>query len=301
MTDVYRTSGFLCPSCTNTPLREFGTRLVCDECNGMLIDAEDIATSIHELDGESQPLVTDDDQPTTQACPRCTQAMISSELSLGKLRLKGRFMRCTRDGIWFPRDAMTAAFARASRSRPGGGRGSGAPSGGSGGSGMTGVMNTISGAFGSGPASGRLAISHWESNRPRVHTLFVSAYKDRTLGCPSCKEAKLQFQGDRWACATCAGAFVENAALTAMVEEMTAAPWEIPAVTGAGSDRHCPVCAELMAVEVLEAVTIDRCAPHGVWFDDTELQTALHHASSPDRGVGSWIKQLFHRHGKHES
>jgi Zn-finger nucleic acid-binding protein len=54
-----------------------------------------------------------------------------------------------------------------------------------------------------------------------------------------------------------------------------------------------------MVVEVLEAVTIDRCSPHGVWFDEAELQTALHHASEPHRsGVGSWVKQLFHRHGE---
>src|SRR3954465_3568848 len=129
-----------------------------------------------------------------------------------------------------------------------------------------------------------------------VHTLFVSAFQDKTLGCPSCKDTKLQFAGDRWSCTTCAGCFVEDAALAGMVQEMTNQPWEVPPLTGAGSDRQCPVCSKLMVVEVLEAVTIDRCLPHGVWFDDSELQTALHHATEPNKGVGSWVKRLFHRH-----
>ena len=51
-----------------------------------------------------------------------------------------------------------------------------------------------------------------------------------------------------------------------------------------------------MIVELLEGVTIDRCAGHGVWFDDSELQAALHHASAEPTGLGGWIKQLF-QHG----
>lgn len=298
MSDVYRTSGFQCPSCPSSPLREFGRRLVCDECNGMMIEADDFAASIHELDGGIEPLVIADEQPSTQACPRCTREMSSSTLSIGKLALKGRFMRCDRDGVWMPREAMTAVFARASHSPRAASRGGIAtPVSG----GMATTLRSIENAVGSGPATRRLAISEWRDARPRVHTLFVSAYKDRRLGCPVCKETRLHYHGDRWSCTTCSGSFVENAALTAMVEEMTAQPWEIPAVAGAGSDRHCPVCAELMTVEVLEAVTIDRCAPHGVWFDESELQTALHHVSSPDLGVGSWIRQLFHRHGTPET
>lgn len=307
MSDAYRTSGFQCPSCENAPLREFSGRLVCDECNGMLIEADDFAASIHELDGKTDPLAVSDEQPTTSACPKCARAMTACHVAIGRLKLKGELKRCDRDGLWVPRDTMTAAFARASRSVAGHGSGGArggvsAPAGSnSGAGGMSGAMGSISNAFGGGaPASGRLAIGNWRSERPRVHTLFVSAHQDKTLGCPVCKETKLAFVGDRWACSTCDGCFVEDAALAAMVMEMTNAPWEVPPVTGAGSDRKCPVCTSPMRVEVLEAVTIDRCSPHGVWFDDTELQTALHHASAPPSGVGSWIKQLFHRHGTTE-
>jgi Zn-finger nucleic acid-binding protein len=303
MTDAYRMSGFACPSCENASLREFQERLVCDECGGMLIADDDFGQSIHELTGAEAPVAIADAQPAAKPCPKCTREMSSCEVTVGKLALKGRFMRCDRDGIWIPRDAMTAVFARASRSRPGitssgGGLSMPAPYSGSGSGGMTGAMSSIGRAFGAGPATSKLAIGQWRNDRPRVHTLFVSAHKDKTLGCPVCKETRLEFAGDRWACTTCAGCFVEDAALAAMVMEMTNAPWEPPPVAGAGSDRPCPVCAKLMVVEVLEAVTIDRCAPHGVWFDDTELQTALHHASEPKGGVGSWIKRLFHRHGE---
>jgi len=304
MTDVYRTSGFMCPSCESSPLREFSNRLVCDECEGMLIAEDDFAASIHEIDGKNGAISISDEKPTGKACPKCTQEMTSCHLAIGSLKLKGELKRCDRDGIWIPRDAMTAAFARASRSVAGRGTGgsgngfAGVPGGATAGGGMQGTLGSITQAFGSGAVTGGLAIGNWRSDRPRVHTLFISAHKDKTLGCPVCKETKLEFVGDRWACATCDGCFVEDAALAAMVMEMTNAPWDVPPMTGAGSDRMCPVCAAPMTVEVLEAVTIDRCSPHGVWFDDTELQTALHHASAPPSGVGSWIKQLFHRHGK---
>jgi hypothetical protein len=318
VTDVYRTSGFACPRCANASLREFQNRLVCDECNGMLIAVDDLVTSIHELDGSSDTLAFVAETPSATACPRCRHVMSSCRLELGELRLAGTFLRCARDGIWFPRDAMTAVFARVSRRGGfrgfgavggGGGAGRGAASSGgamvanmpSGHGGMSGAMASIHDAFsGRAPASSGLAISNWQDRRPRVHTLFVSAHKDRRLGCPACKETALAYQGDRWVCATCAGSFVENAALEAMIIEMSQTPWDPPAVSGAPGERACPICAAAMLVEVLEAVTIDRCGAHGVWFDDTELQAALHHASAEPQGLGSWLKRLFHRHGTTE-
>lgn len=271
----------------------------------MLLADDDFAASITELTNQAAPLLVENAEPSDKACPRCSQAMSSVDVKVGDFKIRGRLMRCERDGTWFPRDALSSVFARASRSTRyalGTARG-GVPSGAAygtiqGGSSSAGAMDSIARAFGSGPASSRLAISHWGDSRPRTHTLFVSAFKDRTLGCPVCKEQKLTFAGDRWSCSTCAGSFVEDAALAAMVSEMTNSPWDVPPVTGAGSDRACPACGKLMVVEVLEAVTIDRCAGHGVWFDEDELQTALQHATEPKGGVGSWVKRLFHRHGE---
>ena len=79
-----------------------------------------------------------------------------------------------------------------------------------------------------------------------------------------------------------------------MVIEMTGKPWEPPAVQGGAGERACPVCDKPMLVEVLSAVTIDRCAGHGVYFDPDELQTALQHAAEPHH-VGSFLQRLFHR------
>ena len=50
-----------------------------------------------------------------------------------------------------------------------------------------------------------------------------------------------------------------------------------------------------MIVEKLGAsTTIDRCAKHGVWFDEHELQTALVEIGIPEKtGLVGWLKQLF--------
>ncbi|MBL9016382.1 MAG: zf-TFIIB domain-containing protein [Myxococcales bacterium] len=303
MSDAYRTSAYRCPSCPDAPLREFQDRLVCDECTGMLLADHDLGASVQELTKQAAPVTVANGRPSDKTCPRCTRAMSVVDVTIGRIRSPRGHLRCEDHGTWFPRDALSGVFARASRSAPGHTRSGGGLSGDSpqpfGGGGMSGAIGSIGRAFGAGPASARLAISQWRDSRPRTHTLFVSAFKDRALGCPVCKDRKLQFAGDRWGCTACAGSFVEDAALAAMVSEMTHAPWEVPPVTGAGSDRPCPACGTRMIVEVLEAVTIDRCAGHGVWFDEDELQTALHHASEPKQdGVVSWVKRLFHRHGE---
>ena len=270
----------------------------------MLLSDDDFSASVQELTHEPSPLAIENPEDSDRACPRCTRGMSSVEVKVGDFKIRGRLMRCDRDGTWFPRDALSSVFARASRSARGiigsaqGGLAPGHYGAIQGGSSVTGAMESIARAYGSGPASSRLAISHWGESRPRTHTLFVSAFQDRALGCPVCKDQKLAFAGDRWGCTACSGSFVEDAALEAMVSEMTHAPWDVPPVTGAGSDRACPACGKLMVVEVLAAVTIDRCAGHGVWFDEDELQTALQHASDPHGGVGSWVKRLFHRHGE---
>jgi hypothetical protein len=237
---------------------------------------------------------------------------------MGSLTFSGGILHCATHGLWVPRKAMTAAFARASRRGGFSGRGTTAATparfGGGGGidtasivanmpsghSGMSGAMAGIASAFGGGmPASGGLAISHWQHRRPRAHTIYVSAHKDQTLGCPACKKP-LAYWGDRWRCETCPGLFVETDALVAMVVEMVSAPWELPKLTGAAGARVCAICETPMVVEVLEGVTIDRCtAAHGVWFDEHELEQVLHHASTPHSGLGAWIKRLFGRDGAH--
>lgn len=273
----------------------------------MLLATDDLAHSIHELDGRDAPAQISDEEPGGKGCPRCDGELTLGTVSVGKIRLAGRLFHCAKDGVWVPQPVLAGAFALASRhshagsahnTRAYGGVGGGTSLPGVSG-GAAGAMNSIASAFGRGSATSALAISQWQHNKPRVHTLFVSAFKDRTLGCPACKDTKLEFRGDRWACDACGGCFVEDGALSAMVMEMTNQPWEVPAIQGGPGERACPVCDQPMLVEVLEAVTIDRCAGHGVYFDPDELQTALAHAAEPHH-VGSLLKRLFHRHGKPE-
>src|SRR5262245_40654119 len=108
MSDAYRTSAFLCPICDNVALRDFHGRLVCDECQGMQLPADDFADSIREIDGSKESLaITDHDAPG-KPCPQCQQAMHSCSLALGSLAVAGgdRVMRCATHGVWIPRDVM---------------------------------------------------------------------------------------------------------------------------------------------------------------------------------------------------
>ncbi|PCI26690.1 MAG: hypothetical protein COB67_09890, partial [SAR324 cluster bacterium] len=31
--------------------------------------------------------------------------------------------------------------------------------------------------------------------------------------------------------------------------------------------KHCPICNRAMSKDSLNGVIVDRCAPHGIWFD----------------------------------
>ena len=313
MSNAYRTNPFLCPICPSSALREFQGRLACDECAGMFLDAEDFARSIREIDGSTDALAITDAGAAGKGCPRCGNELSHCTLALGGRTLDGAFLRCAHQGIWVPRDAMTAAFAHANRH--GGGRGlgvthsargySGSGGGGADGAsiianmpsahaGMSGAMSSIANAFGGGaPATSGLAISNWQPHRPRVHTVFVSAYKDQRLACPACANAALAYGGDRWTCTTCAGAFVENEPLVAMISEMALGPWELPSPTGAPGELTCPICATPMHAETIEGVATARCAAHGVWFAAQDLEHALHHASAPAHGLKAWLRRLF--------
>ena len=313
MGDAYRTSAFPSPICERATLRAYQERLVCDECQGMMLTADDFGASVREIDGSTDPVTINDREASKRRCPQCGVAMASCKVSIGSLSVGG-MLHCATHGLWVPRSSMTAAFARASRRGGFAGRGATAPqtsgyrsgSAGdvasfihnmpSGHSGMSGAMGGIASAFGAGaPASSGLAISHWQAHRPRAHTIYVSAHKGEALQCPACRKP-LAYWGDRWRCESCPGLFVETAALVAMVSEMVNGPWDMPALTGTAGERACSICETAMIVDVLEGVTVDRCKDaHGVWFDEHELEQVLHHASEPQGGLGAWIKRLFSR------
>ena len=299
---AYRDATSTCPSC-GSPLRVFGARWVCDHCQGMLIGEDDFAKAVHELDGSSAPLVVGAPQAGDKPCPACGAETSTCTLAIGKISLPGRFLHCTTHGVWMPQEVMTSVFARVSRrvhlgvggNRAYGGVGGGAswqgPQGG-----MNAAMASIAQAFGGAPADSGLAIASGRGIA-HVHSVYVSTYKDRTLACPVCSGKTLDYHGDRWDCAGCGGSFVEQAALVGMIQDITGAPWQLPAAPTTAGSRTCPLCSEAMVTEAVERVEIDRCARHGVWFDARELATLLERAGSqePPRGLGGWLARVFHR------
>ena len=286
-----------CPACGAT-LREFQHRLACDHCGGILIGYDDLATAIGDQRGEVSPeLIALDRGATEMRCPRCEQSLVSCGLSVKLASGKTKnpnvgFARCPHHGLWCGPGVLAAVFAVI-----------GLPSTARNAATSFQPVSTIeTGLDGLPSARGRsasdgLAISAWR-NRPRQRTKTLSpvnAYADRSLGCPVCPSQELRFLGDRYACERCAGLFVENAAVAAMVNEIAPAYWELPAATGKAGERSCPVCRELLVVEVIETVAIDRCGTHGVWFDPKELATMLEHASGNvhEGGLRRWLARLF--------
>jgi Zn-finger nucleic acid-binding protein len=298
--EPYRTAGFRCPVCTvPAPLREFQSRLICDECQGLLLDEPDYIASCADLTmganlgievTNASPAATS--EGTAIACPRCERQLSRCRVTLVPIKVKADVLRCDRDGIWFEHDQLTRVFARVGLEAYGYPKG---PYYGAGDRvGLDGLPVSRH-----GPASGVLRISEWRSRpRKRAQTATpINLYRDQRLACPGCTSGELRFFGDRYQCEQCAGTFVQNAALESMVMDISKDAWDLPAPTGTAGTRACPVCTKPMIAEDLERVPIDRCAAHGVYFDMNELTVALENASHQfdPRGVRAWLKRLFTR------
>jgi Zn-finger nucleic acid-binding protein len=267
--DPFRTAPLPCPVC-HTGLREFGRRLVCDSCGGMQLDIDDFGANTDAV--EDVRLV--DDGTTTLVCPRCLAQMRGGFVQVAGRRFDHQVAHCERDGMWISAEALEDIFTRVGRNMHRGG-GEGRTYGG------TGTVGYV-----------RL---YDPRRKPIQRAPWTSAFAGRDLACPRCVAQLLHLEHDRWSCGDCKGAFVENAALVAMVGEMTGSPWELPPPTGGEGTRTCAVCTATMLVEQLEGVEIDRCPDHGIWFDPAELADALRHASKIDEphGLGAWLKRLF--------
>ena len=59
--------------------------------------------------------------------------------------------------------------------------------------------------------------------------------------------------------------------------------------------RQCPVCSEEMVQETRGEVTIDVCAAHGMWLDQTELLLLTEQARHEQAGWGLLWQDLFQR------
>ncbi len=96
----------------------------------------------------------------------------------------------------------------------------------------------------------------------------------------NCIDCNAEMKTSRCACG---GAWLSDAKLTEMAQDMKGSMVALPWVARTGIQRACPVCAKEMVTVSLLEVQLDRCADHGVWFDAEELQTVLGSASKlPD-------------------
>ena len=289
-----------CPRCATVATHAEGTHLVCDRCHAMLVTERELVATFHELDVATTELVVADLAPHVARCPRCDAPMQSCTLHTASLDLAGRFLRCERDGVWIERSALVAGYARTSQKARARARVDawtrvpeaygGAPMGSIGA-----AIASVGEAF----ASSAPSSLPWprRSVAAGVHAVFLSAFRGRRLMCPRCRstDATLAATGERWACERCSGSFVEDAALEAMASDITGSAWEMPPAHGEPGKLPCPVCGDAMLADRLEALALARCAGHGVWFEDDELQRLLVRAAQPEHGLGAWLHRLFHR------
>jgi hypothetical protein len=266
--------------------------LVCDHCRGLLLSDAELVAAIHELDEQDAPLVAVNQRPAEAACPRCAQPMTTSVLRVGAVELVGRHLRCAHDGVWLPVDVVVGTMARAGHPVPNmkgrtfGGDWADVGMG----------MKSVGAAFGRTHTPS--VIFGGRRAGPRVRAVFASLFGDRTLACAACPGGELELWGDRWRCTRCSSAFIEDAALAAMMFDVTNQLWEPPAPNAeTRGQRACPACAEPMFAEHVGGAEIDRCPGHGTFFDEHELEAVLLRAAdpAPSSTIAGWLRRIFGR------
>ena len=290
----YRDAAHPCPVC-RVGMRAFQDRLVCDACGSMQLQVADFQRQI----SASDEVVVVDDTRTQRQCPRCSGVLRSCEVRLGTLVVDGEILHCAADGLWFEAGLLEQILAQIGLH---GHRGSGIgrTSGGASAQGRAAAMvgsgtlqgaalSAVGSAFARASADPYEPLRWWEKNRPRVHTPFASTLSMEHLACPTCS-GRLHLHGSLWGCDAGDGVFVEYPALEAMLAEMANAPWETPPPTGASGTKACPACTRPMSEQDIEAVQVDRCVEHGIWFDSGELERALQHTGEPRI---SWFRRVF--------
>jgi Zn-finger nucleic acid-binding protein len=105
------------------------------------------------------------------------------------------------------------------------------------------------------------------------------AFRDEHLACPACGKAALSDDHaigiTRWECAACGGVWLDRAALAALVDKLELPIDELAGRAAGASSRGCPRCRAPMATLTVDAITLDTCADHGLWFDRAELEPTI--------------------------
>ena len=98
------------------------------------------------------------------------------------------------------------------------------------------------------------------------------------MKCPSCSAA-LEQAGRTYKCEQCDGAWVKADVLVPLLEQSASTLIELPWQPNTEDHvRACPECTASMQTVKLGTVALDRCEPHGVWFDAKELAALLRQA-----------------------
>ncbi len=117
--------------------------------------------------------------------------------------------------------------------------------------------------------------------------------RDEYARCPIDQSALDPEPDDRkLTCRTCEGAFVSEAEVSRMIGEIThSEPKPLVFETQREGElvRTCPRCLNQMEKLALHGIQLDRCEPHGLWFDPEEMQRILNEV-----GLGSVPKMQLH-------
>lgn len=102
------------------------------------------------------------------------------------------------------------------------------------------------------------------------------------MKCPTC-QVELRQAGRTFKCERCDGAWVEAEVLVPLLEQSASSVLDLPwqPNTAAPAEPHtrvCPQCTVQLKTVKLGTVVLDRCEPHGVWFDAKELAALIKQA-----------------------
>lgn len=117
--------------------------------------------------------------------------------------------------------------------------------------------------------------------------------RDEFATCPIDQTALDPDPDDRkLTCRSCTGAFCTEAEVAWVIGEVThsepkALALEPPRDTE--NPRTCPRCTNQMTKHLLHGIQVDRCEPHGIWFDAEEMQRILNEV-----GLGQVPKMQLH-------
>lgn len=124
----------------------------------------------------------------------------------------------------------------------------------------------------------------------------MEPYRDAHRTCPHCN-AELRVFREQLVCDTCGGVMLSIDDLRNAIEELTGLAPTLSYRNEAPGKRSCPHCATPMttaklAIEIEGAKPVkpspelDRCATHGLWFDDSELALVLEPIAGKGFGGG---------------